>query len=43
MTVRVAAAKHTAEHGGRTFYFCCGGCRQRFLAAPGQYEAALPR
>ncbi len=39
MTVRIATAKHQAEHAGRTFYFCCGGCRQRFLAAPEQYRS----
>jgi xanthine dehydrogenase accessory factor len=43
MTVQIATTRHHAEHGGRTFYFCCGGCRQRFLAAPEQYEAAVPR
>jgi xanthine dehydrogenase accessory factor len=32
MTVAVAAAKHTAEHRGRTYYFCCAGCREKFLA-----------
>src|SRR6185295_14608912 len=34
MTVEVATARHTAVHAGRTFYFCCGGCRERFLAEP---------
>src|SRR5436309_5677699 len=33
MTVTMAGARHTAEHGGRTWYFCCGGCRERFLAS----------
>jgi xanthine dehydrogenase accessory factor len=42
MTVQVAAARHTAEYDGRTYYFCCGGCRQRFLAAPEQYVVAAP-
>lgn len=37
MTVEIATARHTAEYGGRTWYFCCGGCRQRFLAAPETY------
>jgi len=37
MTVEIATARHTAEHGGRTWYFCCGGCRTRFLAEPGKY------
>jgi xanthine dehydrogenase accessory factor len=40
MTVTVATAKHKAEHGGRTYYFCCGGCRERFLAAPERYLGA---
>lgn len=39
MTVQVEGAKHTAEHQGTTFYFCCGGCRERFLAAPTDYLA----
>ena len=34
MTVAVAGARHTAERDGRTWYFCCGGCREKFLAAP---------
>jgi xanthine dehydrogenase accessory factor len=40
MTVEVATARHTAEHAGRTYYFCCGGCRQRFLAEPERYAEA---
>ena len=27
------------EHGGNTWYFCCGGCRDRFAADPGKYLA----
>jgi xanthine dehydrogenase accessory factor len=41
MTVTVAGARHVAEYEGRTYYFCCGGCRQRFLAAPGRYAAEV--
>lgn len=37
MTVQVEGARHTATWEGRTWYFCCGGCRERFLAAPGDY------
>lgn len=37
MMVEVASARHTAEHDGRTYYFCCGGCRQRFVTAPERY------
>ena len=40
MTVEVAGARHTAEAAGRTWYFCCGGCRERFLAAPELFVAA---
>jgi xanthine dehydrogenase accessory factor len=39
MTVEIATAKHTAEHAGRTWYFCCGGCRSRFLAEPERYAS----
>ena len=31
MQVTVATARHTAEVGGTTYYFCCGGCRAAFL------------
>ncbi len=37
MTVAVATARYTAQHEGHTYYFCCGGCKQTFLAAPEQY------
>jgi xanthine dehydrogenase accessory factor len=37
MTVAVAGARHTAQHAGQTFYFCCGGCRERFAADPERY------
>jgi xanthine dehydrogenase accessory factor len=40
MSVEIAKARHTAEHAGRAWYFCCGGCRERFLAAPEKYAAA---
>jgi len=40
MDVVIATARHTADHGGRTYYFCCGGCRERFLAAPERYAMA---
>jgi YHS domain-containing protein len=31
MTVNVARARHSAEVEGRTYYFCCAGCRTKFL------------
>ena len=39
MDVDPAIAKHRAERGGRTYLFCCGGCRERFLADPERYLA----
>jgi xanthine dehydrogenase accessory factor len=35
MHVTIATAKHTAEVGGIAYYFCCAGCRTRFLEQPG--------
>jgi xanthine dehydrogenase accessory factor len=40
MTVSPATAAHGAEFGGHTYYFCCGSCRERFLAAPDRYAVA---
>ena len=42
MTVETAGARHTAEAGGRTWYFCGDGCRGRFLAAPERFAAPRP-
>jgi xanthine dehydrogenase accessory factor len=40
MTVAVATAKHKADlGGGRSWYFCCNGCREKFLGAPEKYGA----
>ncbi|MDO9382563.1 MAG: heavy metal translocating P-type ATPase [Hyphomicrobiaceae bacterium] len=37
MDVDPHSAKHTAMHEGRPYYFCCGGCRTKFLANPARY------
>ncbi|MGD9903669.1 MAG: XdhC family protein [Vicinamibacterales bacterium] len=42
MEVAMAGAAQTAEHDGVTYYFCCGGCRTRFLAEPARYLSATP-
>jgi Cu+-exporting ATPase len=42
MTVDPATAKHTAEFAGATYYFCCAGCREKFLAEPRRYVAEKP-
>ena len=43
MTVDPAAAKHQAEHAGTAYYFCCAGCRTKFLADPARYLTPQPR
>jgi Cu+-exporting ATPase len=40
MNVNPETAKAKVEHGGRTYYFCCGGCAQKFQASPQKYLAA---
>ncbi|HET7166445.1 MAG TPA: heavy metal translocating P-type ATPase [Pseudolabrys sp.] len=37
MTVDPHSAKHRADHGGRAYYFCCAGCRAKFVADPQKY------
>src|SRR5690606_34849936 len=40
MIVDPAACKPHAEHDGRQSWFCCAGCRDRFLANPASYIRA---
>jgi xanthine dehydrogenase accessory factor len=40
MTVAVAGARHSAELDARRYYFCCAGCRTKFLADPARYRGA---
>jgi len=42
MTVDPATARHRAEHGGRTYYFCSAGCRAKFAADPAKYLGPAP-
>jgi len=35
-----AESKHSHEHEGRTYYFCCNGCRTKFAADPVKYLAS---
>ncbi|MGD0024248.1 MAG: YHS domain-containing protein, partial [Xanthobacteraceae bacterium] len=37
MTVNPQKTPHRAEYEGRTYYFCCAGCRTKFIADPQQY------
>ena len=37
MTVNPATAKHSSEHAGKNYYFCCAGCREKFRADPAKF------
>jgi len=37
MTVSTESAVHRADHDGHEYFFCCSGCRERFLSAPKRY------
>jgi P-type Cu+ transporter len=37
MTVDPSRAKATHEHSGKTYYFCCAGCKEKFSADPAKY------
>ena len=41
MSVNSATAKHKAEPEGAAYYFCSAGCREKFIADPARYVAAL--
>jgi xanthine dehydrogenase accessory factor len=40
MSVNTATGKHRAEHQGRTYYFCCAGCRERFVTQAERFVQA---
>src|SRR6184192_1863971 len=42
MQVDPASARAKMEHGGRTYFFCCTGCAEKFEAAPEQYLKLRP-
>ena len=42
MNVDPEKAKAKVERGGKTYYFCCGGCAQKFEREPEKYLAARP-
>src|SRR5262249_53663697 len=41
MIVNIAKAKHTSEFEGRSFYFCCAGCKRTFDAQPEKYAISV--
>jgi xanthine dehydrogenase accessory factor len=40
MTVNIDTAKHKSDLDGRSFYFCCAGCKQTFDEQPDRYVLA---
>ena len=40
MEVEIAGARHTHEHAGETYYFCCGGCLRAFASDPARHMAS---
>src|SRR5574337_1168652 len=42
MTVDPKTAKHQAEHGGKTYYFCSAGCQDKFVSDPARYLGPKP-
>jgi xanthine dehydrogenase accessory factor len=40
MTVGIDAAKYKSEFEGKSFYFCCAGCKQTFDRQPDKYVLA---
>ncbi len=37
MKVDPATTAHKAQHAGRDYFFCCRGCRDKFVADPARY------
>jgi Cu+-exporting ATPase len=40
MQVDPGATSPSSEHGGRTIWFCCAGCKKAFDRRPGLYAGA---
>ena len=43
MTVDPATARHSASHGGETYWFCSARCRERFEAEPERWLNPQPQ
>jgi P-type Cu+ transporter len=43
MKVDPATAKFSHQHNGQTYFFCCGGCREKFKADPQKVLGAPPQ
>ena len=42
MDVDPKTTPHKSDHAGRTYYFCCGGCDQKFAKDPEKYLQKRP-
>ncbi|MGH9503885.1 MAG: heavy metal translocating P-type ATPase [Terriglobales bacterium] len=42
MNVEPSTARHKLDHAGKTYYFCCAHCLEKFRARPGDYLAPRP-
>jgi len=42
MNVEPFTAKHKLDHAGKTYYFCCAPCLEKFRARPGDYLGPRP-
>ena len=42
MQVDPASAKYRFNHEGKTYYFCCGGCLERFRSDPAHFLGPKP-
>jgi xanthine dehydrogenase accessory factor len=40
MTVDTSDATHSAMHQDQTYFFCCSGCREQFIADPARFLGA---
>jgi xanthine dehydrogenase accessory factor len=40
MTVDITGPAHSAVHNDETYYFCCAGCQERFVADPAPFLRA---
>jgi len=43
MSVDPHRTQHRAEHQGHPYYFCCAGCRTKFVADPEKYLGERPQ
>jgi len=37
MTLETNGSNQMSDYEGKTFYFCCAGCKQAFDKEPGKY------